>query len=434
MSLPFRVAAICIALAAPALAQDQNASQAAAKQGSPYLLVFAGDGDEAQQDFIAVIDIRPGSPTAGRVIATRPIGTTASMPHHFEYEMPNEGRLLFANSHHHEETLLLDVRNALNPRIVTRLRPPAPFRFTHDYRRLPDGNVLMGFLRSDGPSPRDGDATNPGGHGGIAEYRADGAFIRSASAAAGNLDEPVRPYALVAMLDQDRIVTTSAAMMEESAADVVQIWRYSDFQLLHTIPIPPGRRADGSPVPTAARAPFAARVIADGSVIINTYGCGLYRLTDVASANPRVENIFTFDAAEPSGPRDYRGACAVPLLIDESFWIMPIGREGMVVTLDVADVSRPREVSRLVMPDGFAPHWLARDNRSNRVLLGAHEGGQEGMFILRLERRTGRLTFDPSIRSPSGRVGYVDLTDQEWPHGASGAAWAHAGLFLSEPN
>lgn len=423
-------AAATLAIAAPVASQEQ----ASTGLESPHLLIFAGDQDEAHQDFIAVIDVRAGSPTAGRVLATRPIGTTASMPHHFEYELPEAGQLLFANSHHHEETLLLDVSAPLSPKIVKRLRPPAPYRFTHDYKRLPNGNVLVGFLRSDGPSPRVGDKTSPGGHGGIAEYKADGTLIRSASAAATNVAEPVRPYALIALLDKDRIVTTSAAMMEESAADVVQVWRYSDLKLLHTLAIPPGRGTDGSLIHTAAKAPFAARVISDGSVIINTYGCGLYRLTDITSDRPRVESIFTFEAAEPSGPRDYRGACAVPLLVNGKFWIMPVGREGRLITLDVTDPGAPREVARLEMPHKFAPHWLARDTRSDRVLLGAHEGGQDGMFILRLDRATGRLSFDASIRSPSGRVGFVDLTDQKWPHGASGPAWAHAGLFLPAKN
>lgn len=432
MSLLVRIAAVGLALTGPASSQEQTRPEKIAERMSPYLLVFAGDEDGSQQDFIAVIDVRPGSPTAGRVVATRPVGTTASMPHHFEYELPGKELLLFANSHHHEETLLVDVGNPLKPQIVKRLRPPPPYRFTHDYKRLPNGNVLVGFLRSEGASPRAGDATLPGGHGGIAEYRSDGTLIRTASAAAANVSEPVRPYALIALLDRDRILTTSAAMMEESAANVVQIWRYSDFKLLHTIPVPPGRRADGSPVPTAARAPFAARAMADGSILINTYGCGLYRLTDVTSDRPRVANIFTFDASEPTNDSDYRGACAVPLLVDDTYWIMPIGRERRVVTLDLADPSKPREVSRLNMPHSFAPHWLARDPRSDRVVLGAHQGGQEGMFILRLEKKTGRLRFDSLIRSPSGRVGYIGLTDQKWPHGPTGPAWAHAGLFLAD--
>ncbi len=78
------------------------------KQPSPYVLAFAGDRDEKQSDFFAVIDVRPGSATLGKVVATLPIGMTASMPHHLEYKLPKKGQLLFANAHHHEMTLLID--------------------------------------------------------------------------------------------------------------------------------------------------------------------------------------------------------------------------------------------------------------------------------------------------------------------------------------
>jgi hypothetical protein len=126
---------------------------------SPYLLVFAGDRDEAEDDFFAVFDLLPGSPTIGRVVTTVPIGSQASMPHHMEYELPAPGELLFANAHHHELTLLVNVADPLRPVIERTFSPPAPLRFGHDFARLPDGNVIAGFLRSDGPSPKPGEAT-----------------------------------------------------------------------------------------------------------------------------------------------------------------------------------------------------------------------------------------------------------------------------------
>jgi hypothetical protein len=54
------------------------------------------------------------------------------------------------------------------------------------------------------------------------------------------------------------------------------------------------------------------------------------------------------------------------------------------------------------------------------------------MFILRFDASTGRLRFDPSIVSPAGVDGYIDLEEQQWPHGPSGPAWGHAALFLAE--
>jgi hypothetical protein len=397
---------------------------------SPYILVFAADQDEKQDDFLAVIDVRAGSPTVGRVIATTPVGMTASMPHHFEYEMPPAGELLFGNAHHHEHTLLIDTADPLKPVVKRVINPPAPYRFTHDYKRLPTGNRLVGFLRSDGPSPREGELS-PGGHGGIAEYTASGDLLRTASAAVAGAKDPIRPYAFVPMLDQDRVVTTSAPMMENFSADVIQIWRYSDLKLLHTIAVPPGQRADGSPLPGAGRYPFGPRLMRDGSVLMNAYGCGFFRLTGIATDVPKLEHVYTIQVPDPEKATDTRGACGIPVVIGRH-WVMPVGRAHTVVVLDVSDPAAPREVSRLDTPADFNPHWLARDLASNRLVLGAELGGEKGMYLLDLDPATGQLRPDASIVAPDGTRGYISLDRPDWPHGASGAAWAHAGLFLPE--
>jgi hypothetical protein len=347
------------------------------------------------------------------------------MPHHLEYDTPPRGSLLFANSHHSEDTYLLDLANPRAPRIARRLKPPAPYRFTHDFKRLANGHMLVGFLRSEGPSPEAGDDTLPGGHGGIAEYTGDGRLLRTASAAAGGLPHPVRPYALVMLPKQDRIITTSAGMMEKSSADVVQVWRYSDFKLLHTLPVPSGRKTDGSDWKQAAAAPFALREMPDGSVLMNAYGCGFYRLTDVGGTAPKITNVYSI---QTPNAKERNGACSIPVMLG-SHWLMPVGRENVLVTLDVSNPARPRETSRLAFPADFAPHWLSKDPRSNRLVLGAELGGEQGMYVLLVDPETGRVSMDASVGSPK-RPGYLDFRRERWPHGATGPAWAHAALFL----
>ena len=71
-----RSAVIAIAIAcACTLAREALHAQPA--RDSPYLLLFAGDQDNADSDFIAVIDLQPGSETFGKAIATTPIGMTS---------------------------------------------------------------------------------------------------------------------------------------------------------------------------------------------------------------------------------------------------------------------------------------------------------------------------------------------------------------------
>lgn len=397
------------------------------KQPSPYVLAFVGDRDEKQSDFFAVVDVRPKSATRGKVVATLPIGMTASMPHHLEYKLPKKGQLLFANAHHHETTLLVDTSDPLHLKLAKTLGPPAPFRFGHDFARVGKDKVLAGFLRSEGKSPDPEDKLVPANHGGLAEYTADGKLLRVASAAVPGFKEPIRPYAIVPMLGLDRIVTTSAPMMEDHSADVVQIWRYSDLKLLHTIAVPPGTRSDGSPLPGAGRYPFGPRLLKDGSILMNSYGCGFYRLTEINSAKPKLANVYTIQVPEPEKPGGTRGACSIPV-IKGRYWIMPVGRAHTVVVLDINNPAQPREVSRLNTRGTFNPHWAALDPQSDRVVIGAELGGEQGMFLLKFDERKGQLRFDETINT--GEPGYIDFEKQEWPHGDSGAAWAHAALFV----
>jgi hypothetical protein len=227
----------------------------------------------------------------------------------------------------------------------------------------------------------------------------------------------------------DRLVVTSAAMMEDSNADVLQIYRYSDFALLETRELPAGHLANGRVMEGSLRSGFGPRVLPDGSVFLNAYGCALYRLSDVASTTPKLETVMTIDTPERK-PGSIRGSCGIPIVYGH-YWLQPVGRVHAVVVLDITNPSAPREVSRLATPDTFNPHWLARDPQSNRLVLGAELGGEEGFYLLRFDDGTGRLSFDSSV-SGDGQAGYLSLKHQHWPHGNSGVAWAHAALFLPQ--
>lgn len=396
----------------------------AASEPSRHLLVFAGDDWREKpwsEDFFVTFDLATGEP-----VGSTPIGHAGSMPHHTEYELPSAGQLLWANAHHAEEILLLDWTKPAQVRIAARLKPPPPLRFPHDFKRLSDGAMIVGFLRSDGPSPEAGDDTMPGGHGGLAEYKADGTLVRSASAAAAGLPNPVRPYAILEIDGGRRLVTTSAAMMEKSSADVVQIWRRADLKLIHTLVVPAGVGAAGKPVLAAASAPFSAKPMADGSILVSTYGCGFYRLVGAEGDRPQLSHVMTIS---PDAAVEARGSCGVPS-IRGRYWAHPIGKEGRVAVFDVADPTAPREVFSLPIAAGFAPHWTAFDPRSDRLVVGAEAGMEEAMVILQMNPVTGALRFDEKLVDAKGRRGFLDFSRSSWPHGITGKAWAHAALFI----
>jgi hypothetical protein len=397
---------------------------AAAEAPARYLYVWAGDKDEKDSDFMAVVDIRPTSSTYGHVVATEPVGMGGTLPHHTEYELPGPGRLLFANGHHHEKIFLFDTDSASRPRLVRTLPPVPPYRYPHDFLRLPNGNLLIGFLRSEGPSPTPGDTLVPGGHGGMAEVDGQGRVLRTASAAVAGLGAPVRVYAFAPRPDVDRLLTTSAPMMEDTTAHVVQVWRLSDLTLLHTLAVPPARLPDGTLIPRGHQLPFEPRVMPDGSVLLNAYGCGFYRVTGMDTAEPRITNVHTIDVRAVG---DSLGACGVPVVVGR-FWVMSVGRLSALVTLDVSDPARPVEVSRLQADAGFRPHWLVRDPGSDRLIVGAENGGENRMLMAHLDASTGRIRWDESLRADDGKLG-ISFRRERWPHGATGEAFGHAALF-----
>jgi len=408
--------------------------------GSPYLFVFAGDKDEKDEDFLVVLDVDPKSKTLGKPISSMPIGHKMSMPHHMEYVRPPVGEPIFMNAHHHELSMIVDVSDVKNVKIKNSFRPPAPYRFPHDYTRTPSGTRLVGFLRSEGKSPDPEETTNPGNHGGIAEYSVDGTLIRTASAAVAGYKKPIRPYAFALSLETDRLVVTSAPMMEQSWADVIQIYRYSDFKLLHTMELPVGK-ISGNELKGSQAAGFGPRVLDDGSIFLNSYGCAFYHLTDLASDKPNLKMVHTIETKPADNPKAIRGACGIPYRVGQ-YWMQPVGLENMVVTLDISNPDQPKEVHRISTPDDFKPHWLAKDPLGSRMVLGAEMGFEEGFYVFRLNEKTGQLAFDTSFNGKRGSgwrswfsptsPGYISFDLEDWPHGKTGKAWGHAALFLGE--
>lgn len=390
--------------------------------GSRFLYVWAGDSDYKESDFLAVVDVRPSSDTYRQVLGTVPVGMSGTLPHHMEYQLPDSNQWLFVNGHHHERIFLFDTRNAERPSLVKALSPPAPFRYPHDMVRLPGGNLLIGYLRSEGPSPLPGDSTSPGGSGGIVELTPEGVVVRTGSAADSGFAAPIRPYSFAMRPDIDRMLMTSALMMEDTSADVVQVWQLSNLRRLTTIAVPPARRPDGRVLPEAHGLPFEPRVMLDGSILFNAYGCGFYRVTGMETVAPSVSHVYTIDV-----PDQQLGSCGVPV-VRGNFWVMSVGKAHLLVSLDITDPAHPKEVARLAADSVFRPHWLASDPASDRIIVGAENGGETRMLVARLETLTGQLAWDRTFRTPGGPLG-VSFERGRWPHGATGHAFGHAALF-----
>ena len=243
-----------------------------------YLFVWAGDAAKQGNDFLAVIDADPGSPSYGQLVTTVVTEQQTMRVHHTEYTMPASG-MLFANDHDAGRTFIFDVRDPLHPRIVTTFTDMAGYMHPHSYLRLPDGNVLATF-QHDHHAGIEGEM---GMTGGLVEIDDQGKVVRSASNAdpafAGAL---LTPYSLVVLPELDRVVSTNSSMQNLGIFSGVtyQVWRLSDLKLLKTAFLDVGENR------YSQISPEEARLAPDGSVLIQTLGCGLERITGVDTNEP----------------------------------------------------------------------------------------------------------------------------------------------------
>jgi hypothetical protein len=206
-------------------------------------------------------------------------------------------------------------------------------------------------------------------------------------------------------------------MDSEHTADVVQVWRLSDLTLLKTIPMP-GLAGD-----SVERYPFEVRAMEDGkTLLLNSYYCGFYRIAGLDSAEPTVELVLSM--REPR-----RIGCSVPLVLGK-FWIMPIAYAHTIVTLDISDPAHPVEVAAFPTDTTFFPHWVAADLGSDRLVLTEQGDGPPRVLMVRLDRATGRLSWDERFRDADSTARGVSFSRARWPNGVTGHAMPHGALFV----
>ncbi len=422
-TIPIVVLLIIVTCIVPVRFNDLAVGSASVITPSPYLFVWTADDDEKDSDFLAVIDALPTSPTYGEVVATLPIGVRATFPHHTEYEFP-EGAKLFANGWGAGRTFIIDLNNPKKPRLAGQFTQASDYGFPHSFARLPNGNVLATFqVKSKGYEPP----------GGLVELTSSGKLVRASSADAAGLDKKLLwPYSLTVLPKIDRVVTTSTEMglprwtrtkshdspnHEHTFTDTnhIQIWSLKDLRLLATIPLPP------APNGKAQFNPAEPRVLPDGSLYVNTFNCGLYRVLGVEGSDPKAEFVYSFPGAGT------KFECAVPVVVGK-FWIQTDPSLPGLIALDVSDPAKPVEVSRLVFNMPFEKsHWIAADRRASRVVVTGNN--RSWVLIVNVDSETGKLTLDENFKVKGADGPGVDFDRSQWPHGKTGKGVVHGALF-----
>jgi hypothetical protein len=374
-----------------------------------YLLVWAGDREKVGNDFLAVIDADPSSPEYGHLVTTLATDQRTERVHHTEYTMPASG-MLFANDHDVGRTFIFDVRDPLHPRIAASFTDMAGYMHPHSFVRLPNGNVLATFQHIHHAVP----GAQMGKSGGLVEIDDQGKLVRSVSNAdpafAGAL---LMPYSLVVIPEIDRIVSTNSSMHDEDIFSGVtyQVWRLSDLKLLKTSYMDVGNNL------YAHISPEEPRLGPDGSVFVQTLGCGIERITAVASSEPKSKLIYTF-------PGNW---CGVPTIVGH-YLVQSVPEVHGFIVLDIADPERPREVSRLTLSDTFGSHWTGWDPKTRRLVVTPYESAADRTYLLKLNETTGAISVDMDFRDRDGKPGF-SFAEREWPHGWKGAAKPHGAVF-----
>lgn len=387
----------------PAHPQDAAAPKDAAGH---YLFAWTGDENKKGTDFLAVIDADPASPTYGKLETTLVTDQPTMQVHHTEYVMPPSG-MLFANDHIAGRTFIFDVRDALHPKIVTSFTDMDGYMHPHSYLRLPNGHVLAAFQHMH----HGADATRLGQSGGLVEIDDTGKVIRSASSADPAFpDALLTPYSLVVIPDIDRIVVTNSSMHDENIFNGVtfQVWRLSDLKLLKTEYLDVGANHYGH------ISPEEPRLGADGAVYVQTLGCGIERITDIASDQPKSKLVWTFPGS----------ACGVPTIVGH-FLIQSVPAIHGLIALDISDGAKPAEVSRLQLSDHYFPHWTGWDAKTHRLVV---TGDENRLFLLTFDETTGTLAVDTAFHDAGGKPGF-DFANRDWPQGWKGTGRPHGVVF-----
>jgi hypothetical protein len=397
----FAFALVFCVVAVPVRSQDQNATAL-----GHYLFAWTGDVAGKGNDFLAVIDADPTSPSYGHLVTTVATDQQTMYVHHTEYTMPASG-MLFANDHDAGRTFIFDVRDPLHPKVETSFTEMAGYMHPHSFLRLPNGHVLATFQHAH-HSQSEG---HMGTSGGLVEIDDQGKAIRASSNADPAFAETLlSPYGLVVLPELDRIVSTNSSMhLDDIFRGVTyQLWRLSDLKLLKTAYFDVGDNHYGQ------ISPEEPRLGPDGSIFVQTLGCGIEHITGVQTDEPKAQLVYTF-------PGNW---CGVPTIVGH-YLIQSVPAVHGLIVLDIANGAKPMEVSRLKFSDTFKPHWTGWDAKTQRVVV---TGREPRLFLVKLDRATGALSMDDTFHDANGKAGF-NFEERQWPHGWKGSGLPHGVVF-----
>jgi hypothetical protein len=394
--------AVCAALPSPGQSGKSNSD-------GHYLFTWVGAAEQKGNDFLAVIDADPASANFGHLLTTLATDQLTGYVHHTEYTMPASG-MLFANDHNAGRTFIFDLRDPLHPSAVTSFTDMDGYMHPHSFQRLPNGHVLATFQHAH----HEMNSGSQGQTGGLVEIDDSGKVIRSASNADPAFpNELLTPYGLVVIPALDRVVSTNSSMhMDDIFRGVTyQVWRLSDLKLLKTEYFDVGENR------YAQISPEEPRLGPDGSVFVQTLGCGLERITGIDTDHPASHLVYTF-------PGNW---CGVPTIVGR-YLLQPAPNVHKAIVLDIANPAKPVEVSSVSFGSNYFPHWTGWNANTNRFVVTPGRDGDPRLYLLKFDPQSGNIAMDETFHDADGKPGF-NFDERTWPHGWKGIGRPHGAVF-----
>jgi len=376
--------------------------------GPQYLYLWTASSDSTQPDFLAVLDVTEDSARYGTLVTTLPVPGLGNFPHHTEHQLAADAQL-FANGFGSGQSFVFDLTEPARPRIAAQFGDLAGYTHPHSFLRMPNGHVLATFQMR-----HEGGRMLPGG---LVEMTTKGEVVRSASAYTAGADTGLRVYSAGIVPALDRIVTTTTDMDKDfPASRNLQVWRLSDFTLLETMALPDG------PAGNEGLLTAEPRLMADGkTLLVSTFNCGLYLMEGLEGDAPSARLVASF-------PRKEGTNCAIPV-ISGHYYLVTVPAWSAVVSLDISDPTRPREVSRVSLGEGDVPHWIAISPDQRRVVVTGYQGMEHRVVIARFDSTTGQLAIDERFKEDGATEPGFRMDNKTWPHGGSAKGIPHGAVF-----
>ena len=167
------------------------------------------------------------------------------------------------------------------------------------------------------------------------------------------------------------------------------------------------------------------RLLADGkTVLVSTFNCGLYLLHGLETAAPSAKLVSSF-------PRKKDTSCAIPVVAGH-YYLVTVPAYSAVVSLDISNPAKPREVSRVAFGKDDVPHWISIEPNHRRVVITGYKAMQYRVVLVNFDEATGQLTLDTKFRDPGAKEPGVRLDNKTWPHGGQAGAVPHGAVFSAE--